>query len=227
MHSRVTKDSAVDQLAFYSREVEKAVQKTVWAKLKALGFTKFTGRTAWRFGDVTHVVEFQRFTGKRLDILGYTRLSFFVNLGLRFQLMTGPVPLEDICAHRLPKPSRCTFRKRLRRALTDGKNPDPRIWSIEPNGSNIDLCIRQVLELIEREALPWFGELSDPFAALRFLETEEERFDKFGPCGTWGVGRIGSPRRQNALASLREFVLTQHSLSLGHGAQVPGHTIQF
>jgi len=51
-----------------------------------------------------------------------------------------------------------------------------------------------------------FTKLSDLVHALRVVETEEEKFDRFGPSGTWGFGRPGSPLRKHAITYLRKAV---------------------
>lgn len=176
--------------------------------MKADGFVRFTARTAWRFEPALHVVNFQSFNSYTADLLGCTTFSFAVNLGLHFGFMPWGVSTEYVGPERPPNEAQCILRKPLRRHLPQPDNSDPRFWSVHPTGANVDLCIADALKVVEHEGLPWFAELSVPLNALRIIETEEEQFDKFGPSGTWGFGRPGSPMRNHAIGYLRKALAT-------------------
>jgi hypothetical protein len=193
-----------------SKAVSKVIRKTVWLKLEAVGFCKFTTRTAWRFGSALHVVNFQSFNSYNAEILGCTTMSFSVNLGLHFDFMPGGGGAEYLGPDNPPKESQCIFRKPLRRSLPQPNNADPRIWSVDSDGLNVALCVADALQMIEQDGLPWFTDFSDPMRALRFVEAEEESFDQFGPSGTWGFGRPGSPMRKHAITYLRKAVSALH-----------------
>jgi hypothetical protein len=58
--------------------------------LKDLGFTKFTGRNAWRFTEcATSVVNFQSFSAYVAEGVGCTTFSFGLNLGVYFDVVSG------------------------------------------------------------------------------------------------------------------------------------------
>jgi hypothetical protein len=190
-----------------SQVVNKAIRKFVWSKLKIMGFRKFTSRNACRFGSAMHVVNFQSFNSYNAAVLGCTTFSFAVNLGLHFDFMPSSGGTKYLGPDNPPKEYECIFRKPLRRSLSQPKNPDPRIWFVDPDGQNVESCVVDALELIEREALPWFDEFSDPIAALRIVDSEQEQFDKFGPNGTWGFGRPGSPVRERTIDYLKAAIL--------------------
>lgn len=66
-----------------ARAVTRAVGRSVWPELRAVGFDAFTGRNAWRYvRDDVDLVNFQSFGGQLADSVGCTSFSFGVNLGV-------------------------------------------------------------------------------------------------------------------------------------------------
>jgi hypothetical protein len=192
-----------------SKTVSKAIKQIVWARLKTIGFTKFTTRSAWRFeGRSIQVINFQSFNSYLASTVGCTTFSFALNLGLHFVFL--PLGGGDEYSDRDHPPTehQCLFRKPLRTPFKQMNNESPNVWSIDPEGGNVVLYITNALKMIELEGLPWFVELRDPKNALRILETDDEQFDKFGPSGTWGFGRPHSPMRQRAITRITETIAT-------------------
>lgn len=191
-----------------SRAVNKSIKQRVWPALRIAGFQNFTSRNAWRFGRVFHVVNFQSFNSYNATVLGCTTFSFAINLGLHFDFMPWGGGSERFKPNHPLHEAQCIFRKPLRRTLQQPDNPHPGIWAVDPMGLNIGPCISDALDVIERDALPWFAEFNNPANALRVVETEQEQFDKFGPSGTWGFGRPGSPMRMHAISYLQSALST-------------------
>ena len=191
------------QPTIHSSNINKCIKQRVWPLLKISGFEKFTSRNAWRLGNVFQMVNFQSFNSYTATALGCTTFSFSVNLGLHFDFMPQGGGSERFKPNHPPHEAQCIFRKQLRRTLQQLNNFHPGIWAVDPMGLNIDSCISDAINLIERDALPWFAELSDLANALRVVETVQEEFDKFGPTGTWGFGRPGSPMRMHAISYLQ------------------------
>lgn len=189
-----------------SQTVNKAIRQKIWPELKSASFRRFTARNAWRFECALHVVNFQSFNSYNAHILGCTTFSFSVNLRLYFDFMPWGGEGSTDCPDRLPNEAKCVLHKSLRRRLPQPSNPDFRIWSVDPTGANTDLCVADALEVIKCEGLPWFAEFSKPLNALRLVEMGEEQFDEFGPSGTWGYGRQGSPMRNQVVACLRRML---------------------
>jgi len=69
-------------------------------------------------------------------------------------------------------------------------------WFIGPNGEYLTESIDDVLQLFEREAIPWFERFSDDRELIRTLAEDEEG-------ETWGFGAKQSPRRRELLSSLQ------------------------
>ena len=190
-------------MAIDSKVVNKAINRLVWPQLKVLGFTRHRARTAWCFGSSIYVVNFQSFNSYLAGGIDCTTYSFAVNLGLHFEFMPWGGGTEYLGPEKPPHEAQCIFRRSLRRSVVQPGNLRPDIWAVDPDGFNVDLCVADAMAVIEHEGLPWFAALSDTADALRRVQAGEESYDKFGPVGTWGFGRPGSPLQRHAITYLR------------------------
>ena len=175
--------------AIDSKAVSKAIRTTVWLKLKTVGFTKFTTRTAWRFGSALHVVNFQSFNSYNAKILGCTTMSFAVNLGLHFDFKPKGGGTEYFAPDNPPNEAQCLFRKPLGAPSATKQGRSSHLVNRFRWFECRSLRRGRTADNRTGQLPPGFTDFSDPIRALRFVETEDENFDRFGPSGTWRFGR--------------------------------------
>jgi hypothetical protein len=73
-----------------STDVNRAIRRLVWARLREVGFERRTARTAWRRWDEgVDVVNFQSFNSYLAGGVGCTTFSFAVNLGAALDYVPG------------------------------------------------------------------------------------------------------------------------------------------
>ena len=194
-----------------SKVVSQLIRKAVWPRLRDQAFSKFSSRDAWRFGRAFCVVNFQSFSSYLANGLGCTTFSFAVNLGLNFDFMPLGMTMRMPSIERPPRESECIFRKPLLRRLNQPGNEHPQIWTVDPSGNNAEECVSDALNVLLRDAMPWFEMVGDLSKAAQIVEHEDEEFGRSGPIGTWGFGRPGSPLRLRTLAHLRAELNRQGS----------------
>jgi hypothetical protein len=174
-----------------SKAVNQEIRRSVWPLLKPHGFAKTSARTAWRHRDeIIDVVNFQSFNSYNAGVLGITTFSFAVNLGAYLRYVPPESPPKKI-KDDVPYPAEyeCQFRGRLSRTLSQPRNKDPHIWSVEENGRNLLWCINDVAQQIP-DALAWFERLQDKTTVLRILLEGSEEMSTL-----WGFGNNPSPHR--------------------------------
>ena len=174
-----------------SKAVSREIRRSIWPLLKAAGFETFSTRTAWRQGvEKIDVVNFQSFNSYNADVMGVTTFSFAVNLGAYLRYVPPQWPPKKVKdGAPLPSESECQFRGRLSRSVSQPRNEDSQLWSVDADGRNILWCINDVAQKIPA-AVAWFARLDDKATALRILQEEPEDMSSL-----WGFGNKPSPLR--------------------------------
>ena len=177
-----------------SKFVSAAIRAEIRPFLKEEGFSRFTGRTAWRYhDDRIDVVNFQSFNSYNAEVIGCTTYSFALNLGTYFGYIRDQF---DADKNNLQNPDFrpaeyiCHFRGGLTRSFWQWQLQRRDIWYIDRKGKSLEKSIRDTRRALARDGMPWFDGLADPHEVLRILKDEDEQFGKY-----WGFGRDPSPRR--------------------------------
>lgn len=179
-----------------SKTVSKQIRKEIKPLLADNGFTRFTSRSAWRFGQETvDVVNFQSFNAYNADVLGCTTYSFSVNLGVYPIYLARELLVKHHEGSPAPEEYMCPFRRSLRKRLAQPEFPDVRIWYVDPSGDYLVKALHDVRMLLLSEGLTWFGRFASRSEVFRTLRED--------PCdmetGTWGFGNVPSPVRSYLL----------------------------
>jgi hypothetical protein len=206
-----------------SKDVDAVLREVLWPALKAQGFSRRTGRTAWRDqGDAVGVVNVQSFNSYLADGLGATTFSFGVNLGVFFPAIADRSPIgafvkdrsrprEVECQARLhltkgfaqpPRPARSGLRPWGPKAPPDRWRDRPDVWLVLPDGSNVREAVADAAERVLADGLPWLDRLSDPREAVRLFHEAEDVFVPPGVMTESYGGSLGSPNRWRAIAAL-------------------------
>ena len=185
------------------RAVDTAVREIVRPSLKDAGFTKFTGRKAWRFQPATiELVTFRSFTSYVAAGVGCTTFSFAVTAGVWYRCLD-----VDLVK---PEDYDLTFAfeqgKTLRQpwfsyegAANSWDRPD--VWYLLPDGSNLDESVDDAAAVLVASGLPLLDRFAVPELAYRALLTQTSRNPDVGVPGIAMPGAPGSPRwRDTGLA---------------------------
>ena len=185
------------------RAVDGAVREIVRPFLKNAGFTKFTGRKAWRFQPATiELVTFRSFTSYIAAGVGCTTFSFAVTAGVWYRCLD-----VDLVK---PEDYHLTFTfaqgKTLRQpwfsyegSANSWDRPD--VWYLLPDGSNLDESVHDAAAVLIASGLPLLDRFAVPQLAYRALLTQTSRNPNFGVPGIAMPGAPGSPRwRDTGLA---------------------------
>ncbi len=184
-----------------SKDVNKAITRTIKPILKVAGFTRSTARTFWRHNeDRVQVVNFQSFNSYLAEGVGCTTYSFAINLGIFF-LCIPQQHVREKDGLLLPEEYRCHLRRRLLKNITQAELPRRDTYYVSPDGSNLDLTIDDARAVIEYEGLPWFAHYDDLHEVLRTLLEEDESMN-----GTWGMGANPSPMRSYLSGYVAKFL---------------------
>jgi hypothetical protein len=206
-----------------SKVVDQALRAVFWPPLKEAGFSRRTGRTAWRDrGIAVECVNVQSFNTYLADVMGSTTYSFGVNLGVFYEAIATRSAMRGfIKDFSRPKEHECQLRKFLTKGFaqpnvlakprfgigrarpTLGRWVDrPDVWLVIPDGSNVDATVRDAAERVTADGLPWFDAVSDPREAIRrFFEEPDIFAGRDAPQEMYG-GAIGSPSRWHSIGAL-------------------------
>lgn len=206
-----------------SKDVDVALREMLWPALKTRGFSRRTGRTAWRDqGHAVGVVNVQSFNSHLAEGLGATTFSFGVNLGAFFPAIADRSPIgafvndparppEFQCHARKhltkgfaqpPRPARRGLRPWRPKAPPDRWRDRPDVWLVLPDGSNVREAVADAAERVLADGLPWLDRLSDPREAVRRFHEAEDEFVPPGVMTESYGGSLGSPNRWRAIAAL-------------------------
>jgi hypothetical protein len=217
-----------------SKVVDAGLRQVLWPELRRRGFSRRTGRTAWRdHGDAVQVVNVQSFNSYLADGIGATTFSFALNLGVFFRSIANRSPLGGfIPDHKRPKEHLCQLRKHLVKGFEQpnepvrswfGLRPDksslgqwrdrPDVWLVLPDGSNVDACVADAAEAVLTRGLPWLDRVSDPREAIRCFQEAEDTSAEVGVDSETYGGALGSPNRWDGILALAEATGDQSLLN--------------
>jgi hypothetical protein len=189
------------------KAVDAAVRRLVRPALREHGFTRFSGRSAWRSDQETvELVVFRSFSSYIATGVGCTTFSFGVEGGVAYRRVLPGVER--------PKEYDLTFRFSLGKYLRQpffrpyGRpqpTDRPDVWFVLPDGSNLDDTVADALRAIEEQALPLLDTFREPRLALEMMRQREPSNPDFGTAGVWGYGAVGSPHWQQVAKELADL----------------------
>jgi hypothetical protein len=191
------------------RAVDGAVREVVRPCLKNAGFTKFTGRKAWRFQPATiELVTFRSFSSYLAAGVGCTTYSFAVTAGVWYRCLD-----VDLVK---PEDYHLTFAfeqgKTLRQpwfthegSANSWDRPD--VWYLLPDGSNLDESVHDAAAVLIASGLPLLDRFAVPELAYRALLTETSQNPDFGMPGIAMPGAPGSPRWRDTVLAIGHLVV--------------------
>jgi hypothetical protein len=178
------------------RAVDGAVREIVRPCLKDAGFTKFTGRKAWRFQLATiELVTFRSFTSYIAAGVGCTTFSFAVTAGVWYRCLdmdlVKPEDYDLTFAFEQGKTLRQPWLS-YEGSANSWDRPD--VWYLVPDGSNLDESVHDAAAVLIASGLPLLDRFAVLELAYRALLTETSRNPDFGLPGIAMPGAPGSPR---------------------------------
>lgn len=174
--------------------VSRVIRKITWPIVREQGFGDLSSRTARRdCDDRIEIINFQSFNSHLARGLGCTTFSFALNLGIFFRRIPRPRPikLEATSKPFRPEEYHCHFRRKLTKTPNIDALKRLDIWSVEPDGSNVEDLILDATFKIQNDALPWFERYRNLDIVLEVLNKDRNPSD-----GTWGYGTLASPNRR-------------------------------
>jgi hypothetical protein len=206
------------------RAVDGAVREIVRPCLKNAGFTKFTGRKAWRFQPATiELITFRSFTSYIAAGVGCTTFSFAVTAGVWYRCLD-----MDLVK---PEDYDLTFSFQLGKTLRQpwfsyegsAKRWDrPDVWYLLPDGSNLVESVRDAAAVLVASGLPLLDRFAVPELAYRALLTETSRNPDFGVPGIAMPGGPGSPRWRDTGLAIGHLVVDDPRADLRTAAVLAG-----
>lgn len=126
--------------------------------LREQGFSRFTGRTAWRFmtGRI-EVANFQSFNSYTADVIGCTTHSFALNQGSCLTVV--PDLWEQIKRDSdllLPQEYQCHFRAPLFRSFEQSELKRRDIWFVDSAGRYLPKAMHDVRMALLSKGNAWF-----------------------------------------------------------------------
>lgn len=97
------------------------------------------------------------------------------------------------------------MRRVLWKTIAQDETEKPLIWFVRPDGSNLSEIVDDARSVLLTTGMAWIDEFSDLSRILSYAENEPEEWDAKGTTmtGTWGLGRLGCPRRMELIADIR------------------------
>ncbi len=144
----------------------------MWPVLRAQGFSKFNGKSAYRYrGPIIDVVNFQSFSSHLAEGLGCTTFSFALNLGVYLDSsIEDRLVRQDKRGRLLPYEYECPFRAHLeKRTPVDGFQR-ANIFYVDASGRTVAACLQESRTLLQKAAPLWFGLFDDLSRAINYLE---------------------------------------------------------
>ena len=207
-----------------SKVVDRSLRATLWSRLKAEGFDRRTGRTAWRDRPgCVQTVSVQSFNSYLAEAIGSTTFSFSVNLGVYYPVIGDHSSLGAFVKDpRRPAEYLCQARCHLAKGIGQPNLPstkrwlDPRVplpalgswkdrpdvWYVARDGSNLDEVVADARDRVVTIGFPWLERLSDLREARRaFLEDADTDHERGIVAEGYG-GALGSPARMHAVGAL-------------------------
>lgn len=206
-----------------SKVVDRELRRVFWPALAEAGFTRRSGRRAWRdVDDAVQVVHVHSFNSYLASVLGSTTFSFSVELGVFLASIAELSSMARYVRDRAqPRETDCHVRKVLTKGLDQspgallaafGEGPvpldygswidRPDLWYVLPTGSNLETVVLDARDQLIANGLPWLERMSDPREVLGALV---ERRDQYGDRGVilemYG-GALESPGRWRSIGAL-------------------------
>jgi hypothetical protein len=152
------------------------------------------------------MVDFWSFNAYTAATMNVTTFSFQVNLGVRAlcsSIERSYIRVKNGALR--PREAECDVRRVLWKTIDQGECALPYVWYVREDGSNIAEAVEDALAVLLTTGMDWIDEFTDLARILRFAETEPEEWDAKGTTlvGTWGLGRLGSPHRQQLIRDIR------------------------
>ena len=215
-----------------SKVVTREIRRYIWPQIRAFGFSRFTGRTAWRHSNSKiDVVNFQSFNSYLAEGVGCTTYSFAINLGCYFPVIPWEYsrPLRQKGALLIPEEFQCHLRLHLDKSLKQPELPRANIWLIREDGKYLPEAISDATSAVLEKGMPWFEQFDDYEFLLNQLTSDES--------ASFGTGARWSPRRHyligymaravgNSQLALRHLEMAVNSGCFKHAESQLKSTIQ-
>ena len=182
-----------------SKVVNNELRGVVRPLLTDLGFTRFTGRNAWRVIDgAKWVVNFQSFSAYLADGVGCTTYSFGLNLGIYLDDVP-PWPGQAVADK--PKEYECAFRFIGRKTLSQpwfhpyGRDPAidrDDVWFVLEDGTNLDAVVADARSVIGGPGIATLRAYGDPLYAYCALFDYGRNWPPVPPASLIGVVPSGA-----------------------------------
>lgn len=206
-----------------SKVVDRTLRELFWPKLATAGFTRRSGRTAWRdVPGAIQVANIQSFNSYLAEVLGSTTYSFSVNLGVFLGGIAERSRMTRFVRDRVqPREMDCHVRMSpvkgvdqspatmMRELGQVGRGSVPAwwkdrtdLWYVLPNGANLEAVVRDASAAVLEQGLPWLDAMSDPGQVLRALRERPDQHDPSGKPKEMYGGTIGSPGRWQKIGAL-------------------------
>jgi len=180
-----------------SQIVTREIKSEIWPLLRANGFTRFTGRGAWRYRpEQIHVVNFQSFNSYLATAVGSTTFSFALNLGIYFRMIPMHYPVRGVHPSVRPQEYHCHFRNHLTKSFEQPEFTRRDIWYVAPDGGNVLEVLADARTVLTQDGLPWFDKFVSLEEVLRLLISEDSR----PPIRKHMIGHIARALGRNELA---------------------------
>ncbi len=186
------------------RAVDRAVREIVRPLLRSVGFSRFTGRKAWRYHEQTiDLVAFRSFSRDSAQRLGCTTFSFALTSGVFYRCL-------DVALER-PDTYHLTFGfeggKSLRQPWFHHEaSPNtwdrPDVWYVLPDGSNLEESVQDARQLLESTGIALMDRFTTPELGYQALLTERSRNPDFGLPGIEMPGAPDSPRWRDTVIAI-------------------------
>lgn len=174
-----------------SSVVNKEIKSIIRPMLQEAGFSQFSTRTAWRYGDKKiDVLNFQSFNSYLANSVGCTTYSFCLRLGCSFEAIPRGERIKQREGYLRPEEYECHFRSTLLKTIRQSNLKRRDIWYVDPSGENVGEVIDDARKAIQEHGMPWFRRFSHLQEVLRTLLEDSESNE-----GTWGFGTKQSPDR--------------------------------
>lgn len=206
-----------------SKVVDRELRRVFWPALHDAGFTRRTGRTAWRDRDgAVQVVNVQSFNSYLADVLGSTTFSFSVRLGVFLGAIADLSSMKRFVPDTSqPREVAC----HVRMALTKGVDQSPQalisefgeppaqpsfgqwidrpdLWYVLPGGTNLDAVAGDARDRLLAEGLSWLERMTNPRAVLQALLEHPNQYGDRGVLLELYGGALGSPGRWRSIGAL-------------------------
>lgn len=206
-----------------SKVVDASLRELLWPRLKAEGFTRRSGRTAWRDrGAAVQCLSVRSFNSYVAEVIGATTYSFGVSAGVFFPAIAQRSGMGAF-VHDLgrPKEHECHLRKFLTKGVAQPNEAvrrwfglvsgpprlgpwidRPDVWLVMEDGSNVSETVRDAAMQVVAEGLPWLDAVAEPREAIRRLFGEPDVSAEPGVMVELYGGPVGSPGRWHAIGAL-------------------------